>query len=287
LDPEDLYEDADNLSGWRIQDVRSNITHRFGFDEPATSPSSSRQMERKACAWAVGDEKWAVPDASALPSFFQYLVDGDLNGLQADLCDLTSPDSDLQFDWNIDVEIVSQRDKKLYVVCPRCSKACGCSILLESTATVLQIIRSGWGNDFAQLIRNLVELGAQFHPSWQRPAQHVPLTPPSANTLGRRPAGYTQTLIDFGVYVQRQDAFLRSPRGDAALFYGGVVGRLARLVIPDFEDIACLDPSEDILKAGTRVSSGNGEGALWHEVLTQDEINLICGVYIIETGTFI
>ncbi|KAJ7876639.1 hypothetical protein B0H13DRAFT_1632076 [Mycena leptocephala] len=268
-------------------DVRSTITHRFGFDEPATSSSSSRQMERKACGWAVGDETWAISEASAFPTFLQYLVEGDLNGLQADLCDLTAPDSDLQFDWNIDVEIFSQRDKTLYAIRPRGSEASGPAILLESAATVLQIIRSGWGHDFAHLIRNLVELGAEFHPSWQRPAHHVPLTPPSTNTLGRRPAGYTPTLVDFGVYVQRRDAFLRSSRDRAALFHGGVVGRLARSVIPDFEDITCLDPSEDILKAGARVSSGNGERALWHEVLTQDEINLVCGVYTIETGMFI
>ncbi|KAJ7123810.1 hypothetical protein C8R43DRAFT_862814, partial [Mycena crocata] len=108
---------------------------------------------------------------------------------------------------------------------------------------------------------------------------------PSTNILGRRPAGYIPTLVDFGVYVQRRDAFLRSLRGRAALFYGGIVGRLARLVIPDFEDVACLEPSEEILIAGTCISSGNGEGALWQESLTQDEINLICGVYMIETGT--
>ncbi|KAJ7443743.1 hypothetical protein B0H11DRAFT_1633540, partial [Mycena galericulata] len=106
---------------------------------------------------------------------------------------------------------------------------------------------------------------------------------PSQLTLGRRPAGYKPTLVDFGVYVQRRNAFLCSSRGRAALFYGGIVGRLARLVIPDFEDVACLDPSEDILKTGAHVSSGNGEGALCYEALTEDEIDLICGVYTVET----
>ncbi|KAJ7713322.1 hypothetical protein B0H14DRAFT_2413895, partial [Mycena olivaceomarginata] len=107
---------------------------------------------------------------------------------------------------------------------------------------------------------------------------------PSINTLGRRPAGYKPTFVDFGVYVQRRDIFLHSPRGRAALFYGGIVGRLARLAIPDFADIACLDPSEDILKTGARMLSGNREEALWHEALTPDEINLICGVYSAEDG---
>ncbi|KAJ7892502.1 hypothetical protein B0H14DRAFT_2335317 [Mycena olivaceomarginata] len=267
LDRENPYGDVDNLPGWRMQDISSTILH--------------------PCAWAVGDESYTVPDASVLPTFLQHLLEGDLRGFQAELCDLTSPDSDLALEWNVDVEIISQQDKKLYLIRPSGSEAPGPSILLESAATVLQIIRLGWGHDFAHLIRKLVELGVEFHPSWERPANHAPLAPPSINTLGRRPAGYKPTFVDFEVYVQRQDAFLRSPRGRAALFYGGIVGRLARSAIPDFADIACLDPSEDILKTGARVLSRNREEALWHEALTPDEINLICGVYSVETGTFI
>ncbi|KAJ7776669.1 hypothetical protein B0H14DRAFT_3508251 [Mycena olivaceomarginata] len=228
LDRENPYGDVDNLPGWRMQDVSSTILHRFSFEEPVAPISSSREMERKACAWAVGDESYTVPDTS----------------------------------WNVDVEIISQQDKKLYSIRPRGSEAPGPSILLESAATVLQIIRLGWGHDFAHLIRELVELGVEFHPSWERPANHVPLTPPSLNTLGRRPAGYKPTFVDFGVYVQRRDAFLRSPHGRAALFYGDIVGRLARSAIPDFADIACLDPSEDILKTGARMLSGNHEAQM-------------------------
>ncbi|KAJ7238892.1 hypothetical protein C8J57DRAFT_946877, partial [Mycena rebaudengoi] len=94
-----------------------------------------------------------------------------------------------------------------------------------------------------------------------------------------RPAGYTPTLIDLGAYVQHRNAFLHSSRGRAALFYGGIVGRLARLVLSEFTDLACLEPAEDILKAGACVSRGTGEEALWHAALTNEEIDLICGVY--------
>ncbi|KAJ7763354.1 hypothetical protein B0H16DRAFT_1211566, partial [Mycena metata] len=101
--------------------------------------------------------------------------------------------------------------------------------------------------------------------------------------LGRRPAGYIPTLLDFGVYVQHRDGFLHSSRGRVALFYGGIVGRLARLVLSDSEGLACLEASEDVLDTGARVASGNGEEALWYETLTEEEIRLICGVYVIET----
>ncbi|KAJ7473910.1 hypothetical protein B0H11DRAFT_1728787 [Mycena galericulata] len=284
----DLSEDADKPSGWKKQDVSSTISLRFGFVEPAIAPNSSPRLQDKACAWVVGDETWTVPETSALPTLLHHILEGDLNDAAADLCDLTSSDSDLQLDWNVDVKTIRQQDKTLYEIRPRGSEASGPTILLESAATVLQIVRSGWGYDSGveSIIRNLVELGAEFHPSWQRPVHDVPLAPPSQVTLGRRPAGYTPTLVDLGVYVQQRDAFLRSSRGRAALFYGGIVGRLARSVLSDFEDIACLGPSEDILKAGRRVSSEGEETALWHEALTEEEVDLICGVYTVETGTF-
>ncbi|KAJ7888381.1 hypothetical protein B0H14DRAFT_2337247, partial [Mycena olivaceomarginata] len=288
-EPDEMYDDDDDYDDSYVQFHQPALPADIIplIPDPVAPISSSREMERKACAWAIGDESYTVPDASVLPTFLQHLLEGDLRGFQAELCDLTLPDSDLALEWNVDVEIISQQDKKLYLIRPRGSEAPGPSILLESTATVLQIIRLGWGHDFAHLIRELVELGVEFHPSWERPANHAPLAPPSINTLGHRPAGYKPTFVDFGVYIQWRDAFLRSPRGRAALFYGGIVGRLARSAIPDFADIACLDPSEDILKTGARVLSGNREEALWHEALTPDEINLICGVYSVETGTFI
>ncbi|KAJ6459695.1 hypothetical protein DFH09DRAFT_960490 [Mycena vulgaris] len=170
----------------------------------------------------------------------------------------------------------------MYEIRPRSSKASSPSILLESAAAVLYVVRSGSG-DLESIIRDLAQSGGTFYPSWPRPALHNPFTPPSQLTLGRRPAGYTPTLVDYGVYTQHRDAFLRSSRGCAALFYGGIVGRLARLVISDYEDVACFEPTDDILKAGTRIASGNGEKVLWHEALTKDEIDLICGVYMVET----
>ncbi|KAJ7883690.1 hypothetical protein B0H14DRAFT_2564768 [Mycena olivaceomarginata] len=104
-------------------------------------------------------------------------------------------------------------------------------------------------------IETEAELGRKSESSWDM----IP-------TSSRRPAGYTPTLLDFGAYVQQRDAFPPSLRGRAALFYGGIVGRLARLVIPDLEDVACLDPPADVLEAG------------------DNEINLVCGVYTVETG---
>ncbi|KAJ7059984.1 hypothetical protein C8F01DRAFT_989073 [Mycena amicta] len=112
----------------------------------------------------------------------------------------------------------------------------------------------------------------------------MPLAPPSQPGLGRRPARYRPTLVDFKAYVQRRNEFLLSSRGCVALLHGGIVARLARLVIPDFEDKACLKPSNDDLNVGAHIVINDEHGALWYEALTPDEIDLICGVYPTETG---
>ncbi|KAJ7128013.1 hypothetical protein C8R44DRAFT_733402 [Mycena epipterygia] len=116
LDREDLLEDADNLPGWQTQNTFPTISLRFGFDKPAITPSSIQQMQDKACAWAVGDETWDVPVNSALLTLLQHILEGGLKSFPADLCDLLSPDSDLELDWNVDVIIHNQRDKKLYEI---------------------------------------------------------------------------------------------------------------------------------------------------------------------------
>ncbi|KAJ7608696.1 hypothetical protein FB45DRAFT_762911, partial [Roridomyces roridus] len=106
--------------------------------------------------------------------------------------------------------------------------------------------------------------------------------------LGRRAEGYKATRVDYGAYVQRRDDFLRSPRGHAALFHGGIIGRIARLVLDDTEDLACLEPSDTVLSTGVCLHDYEGKPpprfSVWHESLTPTEVSLVCGLYTVETG---
>ncbi|KAJ6608089.1 hypothetical protein B0H10DRAFT_1816629, partial [Mycena sp. CBHHK59/15] len=95
--------------------------------------------------------------------------------------------------------------------------------------------------------------------------------------LGFRPARYQPSEIDYVVYEQLRDAFLQSPRGRAARFAGGIIGRLARRVVND--DIACLGPTADVFDNGVRFWDGQSSTAYWDDDLTTQEIDLICGVY--------
>ncbi|KAJ7136974.1 hypothetical protein C8R44DRAFT_608026 [Mycena epipterygia] len=100
--------------------------------------------------------------------------------------------------------------------------------------------------------------------------------------LGYRAVGYKPTVVDHEVYEIQRDRFCGSPRGRAALFAGGIVGRLARLAAD--EDLAALGPTNDVLISGVRLWDGRSLTAYWDDMLTDEEIDLICGVYEIGTG---
>ncbi|KAJ7707911.1 hypothetical protein B0H14DRAFT_2646762 [Mycena olivaceomarginata] len=257
-EPDEMYDDDDDYD-----DSYMRTTYRggecktfcppsstvFGFEEPVAPISSSREMERKACAWAVGDETYTVPDAS-----------------------------------NVNVEIISQQTRNSIRFVPAVLKLPVPRFYWRALPPSFKSL--GWAGGMISRISsaNLWNWVWSFIPAG-RDRLIMCLSLPHLSTLWvAAPAGYKPTFVDFGVYVQRRNTFLRSPRGRVALFYGGIIGRLARSAIPDFADIAYLDPSEDILKTGAHVLSGNREEALWHEALTPDEINLICGVYSVETG---
>ncbi|KAJ7151752.1 hypothetical protein C8R43DRAFT_886640, partial [Mycena crocata] len=100
--------------------------------------------------------------------------------------------------------------------------------------------------------------------------------------LGFRPQNYKPDHHDYQTYVALRSVFLRSPRGRAALLSGGIIGRLARAVVPDEEVLR--GPSDDATINGICLWDGHSQQAYWDDTLTEQEIDLICGVYHISTG---
>ncbi|KAJ6597166.1 hypothetical protein DFH09DRAFT_1023809 [Mycena vulgaris] len=87
------------------------------------------------------------------------------------------------------------------------------------------------------------------------------------------------------MYVSTRNHFLRTPRGRAALLYGGIVGRLARAVV-SAEDVL-RGPAADATINGICLWDGHSPYAYWDDCLTEQEVDLICGVYHVTTGMFI
>ncbi|KAJ6524934.1 hypothetical protein B0H19DRAFT_931432 [Mycena capillaripes] len=100
--------------------------------------------------------------------------------------------------------------------------------------------------------------------------------------LGYRPPHYKPDMRDYNAYVSIRSSFFRSRRGRAALLYGGIIGRLARSEVSNEEVLR--GPSDDALLEGICLWDGKSPFAYWDDYLTEEEIDLICGVYHVSTG---
>ncbi|KAJ7872876.1 hypothetical protein B0H14DRAFT_2344529 [Mycena olivaceomarginata] len=213
-----------------------------------------------------------------------------LNDVPQQLLDLRQPGADISAETNWAVAVTPERlnNKLFYVLRPKgvYPEDCRIHILLESAATTLQVLRMGWGPDLQEIIFNLVQLGVEFRICIRDRSSIVP-RPPLADGytgLGCRRVGYKPTHLDFTIYRDLCWEFFLSPRGRAALFAGGIIGRLAREMVP--EALACLGPTSEVPPTGVCLWDGHSLMAYWDDTLTSQEIDLICGVYAIPTGVY-
>ena len=88
------------------------------------------------------------------------------------------------------------------------------------------------------------------------------------------------------MYEEFQDRVLNHPYRRAALLQGSIVWCLAlhALEFPTNAEISVTQgPSEDVLTRGTIIGLDDGV-ELFDDTLTEEEIELICGVYKWSTG---
>ncbi|KAK0207252.1 hypothetical protein IW262DRAFT_1282307, partial [Armillaria fumosa] len=165
-------------------------------------------------------------------------------------------------------------------------------LLLSSSASTIQVLRHQWGCQPGQsiydIIRELLDRGIAFNFAIPGPYRSLKAEPDPihARIAGYRPKNYKPDHLDFVAYEWHRNAFLRSPRGRAACLMGGIVGRLARGIVP-YEEVY-RGPSEDVFEDGVNFQdSGQPSVTLWDDRLTSDELDLVCGVYRIDTGMLI
>jgi hypothetical protein len=100
-------------------------------------------------------------------------------------------------------------------------------------------------------------------------------------TLGVRSAACNPDAADYAAYEVARDRFLLSPHGRAALLKGGIVWRLAMEFLSP--GIVLAGPS-DIASASGYIMHLLGIGDFCDDDLSEDELDLICGVYRVYTG---
>ena len=134
--------------------------------------------------------------------------------------------------------LVGQTGSKHYIILPRRGEhVVSWDLVLSSAASVLEIIRRGWGPDIMSIVCQLLHHGIPFNTCIRGPppsqGSKQPKFIPGYTGLGYSTQGYKPDLIDYRAYESRRNKFLRSPRGRAALLAGGLISRLARGVVTE------------------------------------------------------
>ncbi|KAG6904426.1 hypothetical protein DXG01_010013, partial [Tephrocybe rancida] len=269
----------------------------YGFISPASvvaSPSMSRLTTWNSCREYLGNGRWldaftvtgptntiSVETQESMRTFFDYLLGSKtLDDIPSPIYDARTETLDLESVVRIRAEIIYET-KYYFVQSCNLDTPVSWEVVLTNPAAVVGLLRGQWGQDFLGLLRELLNRGIPF-----KTCIHGPLRPPPPPTqlrfkgLGYRPPNHRPDAMEYAAYESLRDDFLRSPRGRAALLQGGIVSRLAREVV-QYQHV--FDgPTPEVFDTGTMLP-GQNHGH-WDDALTDHEINIICGVYQIDTG---
>ncbi|KAJ7601564.1 hypothetical protein DFH06DRAFT_1025663 [Mycena polygramma] len=239
----------------------------------------------------LGDTRIQIPNENQMDQFRLFLAyckrAHSPFDIPSSLLDFHQKDSELYSDWAVHVRTEVLNDQGYYVISEKEQQSHSLFIVVQSAANALETVRQGWGPSISDVAENLLSRGMSFmtccRSTITSPAP-LKLQRRSYSGLGYRPPNYKPDMRDYQAYVEIRQRFMSSPRGRAALLYGGIVGRLARSEASKEE--ALRGPSDDALVEGICLWDGRSPFAYWDDCLTQQEIDLICGVYHVATGEF-
>lgn len=162
------------------------------------------------------------------------------------------------------------------------------ALVLENPTTVVQCLRQKFGGSVKNIARYLYYSGIPFSTCIsraQKPSNinNLPYRPLS---LGWRAQNHRPTTADYAEYEEIVDTLLHRPYGRAALLQGGIVWRLALLCLGRSEIDVTRGPSIDASLLG-KVSILSDGSNMYDDSISDDEIDVICGVYRIDTGVFL
>ncbi len=151
--------------------------------------------------------------------------------------------------------------------------------------TALECIRRGFGPHSLDIANYFVDHGIPFSTlDHLRPTSQLPSSPSRLprRVLGRRPKGYKFNLADYAAYVTLRDSYLSTqPHARATLCAGGIVARLARESLSAVPVLS--GPSQSALEGKQVILTWNGQH-FCDDTVSEVDIDLICGVYEVETG---
>ncbi|KAJ7772342.1 hypothetical protein B0H16DRAFT_1305548 [Mycena metata] len=204
------------------------------------------------------------------------------------LLDFNYPTSRINSAWKMDVKRFEVAADVHYLV-QEVDDPGPLFIIVKSATTVLEIVRQNWGPSVGAVAEHMLARGMPFHLCSKN--SHCLFAPPAPvidpwpihSGLGYRGAEYKPTDGDYAYYEAARTHLLLTERGQVALRSGGLIARIASDVVS--LDRALLGPSDRVVEQGVCFRPRHAAVAFWDDKLTEDEENLICGVYYVATGT--
>jgi hypothetical protein len=159
---------------------------------------------------------------------------------------------------------------------------CKWVLVVDRAATVLECMRLDF-TERDKMAMYFINRGIPFSTKVSCPVSNrKPCRVPFRGIgLGWRPRDYVANAVDYAAYEDARDTFFRQPRARVALMRGGIIWRLAIEHIGP--ESILVGPTDGVFDNGD-VWRPLGPMEFWDDSLTDEEIDLICGVYKVDTG---
>ncbi|KAJ7696329.1 hypothetical protein B0H17DRAFT_1198244 [Mycena rosella] len=193
----------------------------------------------------------------------------------------TRPPSSFEFQRELLKSMRNPLKHMHYYVLRKIGSGIGSEVILIPRATdLLEVLRQGWGPDIRDVATHFLARDVS-EPTLVHRTKGFKRDITSG--LGFRPNNYEFDEHDYKAYTTQRDfQLLHTPRGRVALQYGGIIARLARSEVLDDDFFRGF--SDDIYDLGDCLWDEKSPHAYWHDILSDREIDLLCGVYHLGTG---
>ncbi|KAG6838644.1 hypothetical protein C0991_010012, partial [Blastosporella zonata] len=159
---------------------------------------------------------------------------------------------------------------------------------LTSAVSILEIIRRLRDHDIFEICTWLLNSGISFKTLilGPRSARRYPVAALPHGGLGFRPPGYTGDVNDYHAYLAFRNRLLSGFVGRAALMAGGLVARLAYGGNVSYDSVF-YGPSDNVFDTGASFNvDRESTRAYWDDCLTDNDKDVICGVYRVATSAY-
>ena len=292
------FDSAITAPEWsHSQGLEDHLYGRFGFSPLHCQSSCSNE----ALSWdkickTLGDTVHAVENrnCSCIRAFVTYMIQNhaDIGALQRYRAFDLSADAENPFqnESSLGARLLHHNGQRLYNINPKqdLERQPSWKLVVADPAAVLQCFRASLGGSIRNAARLLLHNGIPFNTfkyfSQTSSDSHKRVTY-AIHKLTHRPLRHIPDTDDYSRYEEIRDRILTRPYKRAALLEGGIVWRLALHALQystDSELFITQGPSEDAFSRG-RVLELSDE-KLYDDILRDNEKDLICGVYELETG---